>query len=117
MVSLYFRNSRLHVIPTTLFAVHDELSVHLYMDASDHGLCVLDVGTKRFIILSWDTMELEWIRRLNAANSGSVTEPPRRIRGKRPRGASTDELLVDIDYHMFSIDVREHLSGALALLF
>ena len=58
----------------------------------------------------------EWIRRLNAANSGSVTEPPRRIRGKRPHGASTDELLVDVDYHMFSIDVRENLSGALALL-
>ena len=57
MVSLYFRNSRLHVIPTTLFAVHDELSVHLYMDASDHGRCVLDVSMKRFIILSWDTME------------------------------------------------------------
>jgi hypothetical protein len=59
----------LHAIPTSLFAHHGEPTVYLYMDASDYGLCVLDLGSRCFIRLAWDAVELEWIRRLNADNS------------------------------------------------
>ena len=107
---------RLHAIPTSLFVVQDAPSIFLYMDASDLGLCVLDLGSKRYILLQWDALELSWIKRLNDANSGIRSAPPRRTRGKRSRLESSDESHSDIDFHLFSIDVREHLSGALAVL-
>jgi hypothetical protein len=86
------------------------------MDASDDGLCVLDLGTKHFISLQWATEELSWIRRLNEYNTSSAGPTPHRRRGKRSRGDTSDASELDVDFHMFSIDVREHLSGALAVL-
>ena len=112
---LILDHGRLHAIPTTLFAICSEPSIFLYMDASDDGLCVLDLGTRNYIAIQWDAEEREWIKRLNDHHSGGA--PPRqRTRGKRAFPATADASSIQVDYHMFTIDVREHLSGALAVL-
>lgn len=112
---LILEHGRLHAIPTTLFAINSEPSIFLYMDASDDGLCVLDLGTRHYIVIQWDEEERGWIQRLNEHHAGGA-KPHQRIRGKRAIADATDTSSIMVDYHMFTIDVREHLSGAFAVL-
>lgn len=50
-------------IPTRLFCKHPPVDIHLYMDASDFGLAVLDLRSRRFIRIEFDDTEREQICR------------------------------------------------------
>ena len=52
---------RLAGIPTAMFGQLPPPDVHVYMDASDSGLCALDPAGQRFILLQFDTEERNWI--------------------------------------------------------
>jgi hypothetical protein len=54
-------HGRLRHIPTSLFAKRHDPDVHLYMDASDVGLVVLDPSASRYIQLWFSDEETSWI--------------------------------------------------------
>ena len=80
-------------VPAAIFDRSSEPGLHLYMDASDVGLVVLDLAHRRYIQLFFDQSEREMIRTVSEKASG--TEGP--------------------DTALFSINVREHLSLCLAV--
>ncbi|KDO19806.1 hypothetical protein SPRG_14668 [Saprolegnia parasitica CBS 223.65] len=80
-------------VPAAIFDRSSEPGLHLYMDASDEGLVVLDLAHRRYIQLFFDQSEREMIRAVSGNSSG--TEAP--------------------DTAFFSINVREHLSLCLAV--
>lgn len=58
---IILRVGRLRGVPTSLFSELPSPDVHLYVDASDEGLAVLDPSGKRFIRCSFDHDELKSI--------------------------------------------------------
>ncbi|OWY95859.1 hypothetical protein PHMEG_00034025, partial [Phytophthora megakarya] len=72
-------------LPLCMFGALPSPDVELYMDASNHGLAILDPGSNSFIQVKFDDDELALITEVKGASDG------------------------------FSINVREHLCIALAL--
>ena len=102
---------QLEAVPVSIFADIAKPDLHLYMDASDGGLVVLNLSVKEYILLEFDSIEREAILRIKARSA-----IPRQNRHHKqfsaPRGrASPDHLRDD-----FSINVREFFSVALAVL-
>lgn len=84
------QKGRLRSVPTSFFGNLPEPDVHLYMDASDFGLCVLHPARHEFLRVCFDHQELELIRACK--ESTDCGDPG------------------------FTINVREQLSAVLALL-
>lgn len=51
---------RLQHLPTALFCANQEADVHIYMDASNKGLAVIDPSKKRYIQVQFDLLESTW---------------------------------------------------------
>jgi len=105
----------LQSIPVSLFANISDPDIHLYMDACDYGLVVLNLANNEFIHVVFDPVEREAILRIKARTAIPKRFHPRRLHTlPPPKGSppppegnpSTD----------FSINVREFLSIALAML-
>ena len=105
----------LQSIPVSLFADISEPDIHLYMDACDYGLVVLNLANKEFIHVVFDSVEREAILKIKAKTAipkrfhprRHHTLPPPKGNPPPPEGnPSTD----------FSINAREFLSVALAIL-
>ncbi|ETP42264.1 hypothetical protein F442_10823, partial [Phytophthora nicotianae P10297] len=52
------RSGGLCQVPTRLFGTLPQPDVHVYMDASGNGLCLLDPNWQRYVVLSFDEGEL-----------------------------------------------------------
>lgn len=51
------QNGKWTGLPTAMFCADPVIDIHLYMDASDHGLAVLDPANRRFIQVRFDEPE------------------------------------------------------------
>lgn len=95
-------HGRLDGIPLEIFTDIQEPDVHLYMDASDMGLAVLDPSGMRYIQVKFDRHEVELVLRAKLLSHFKL--PP--IVQRTDKTAATDD---------FSINVREFLSVVLAI--
>jgi len=94
---------QLESVPVSIFADVSDPDLHLYMDASDAGLVVMNLMHKQYIHIEFDSKEREAILRFKA-KAGTY---------RRGRPANTYR---DPDEDEFSINVREFFSVALAVL-
>jgi len=98
------QHSRLQGIPLEIFSDIQAPDLHLYMDASDSGLAILDPSGRRFIQVCFDTSEIELVLRnklLTSRHPSSLSHP------------RTDDAAAPND--SFSINVREFLSVIFAI--
>lgn len=61
------QHGTLRGIPTRLFGRLPAPDVHLYMDASDYGCCILDPASNRYIAIAFDGAERAQIREVQPA--------------------------------------------------
>ena len=83
-------------IPTTIFSNASTPTIRLQMDASNHGIAIIDAFSKRFIQLLFDETELSWIS--NLQHGGNIHH---------------EHIQPPLD--QFTINVREHFAIALAI--
>jgi len=101
----------LQSIPVSIFADISDPNLHLYMDACDSGLVVLNIPRKEYILIEFDHIEREAILRIKARSA-----LPKR-HGSKP-GHPKSAITTSPESHQstdFSINVREFFSVALAL--
>jgi len=91
------KHAQLVQIPTSVFSRSSVPDVHLYMDASNLGLVVLDPARRRFIRIKFDQSETTLINQID--QSQGVKNKPVQSTSESP----------------FSINVREYFSLCLAI--
>jgi len=111
---LWFRSilefGQLQSIPVSIFSEISTPDLHRYMDACDGGLLALNMSTKQFILLEFDSIESEAILRIKVRTaSGQLNRRIKRL--GRPLAIEENPQNND-----FSINVREFFSVVLAIL-
>ena len=103
-------HGQLQNIPVSIFAAITSPNIHLYSDACDAGLVILDITRRRYILVEFDEDEREAILRIKAKTVA------RRLARKRRRQFGQGPIPDDIadDASDFSINVREFFAVVLA---
>jgi len=114
---LILLHGQLESVPVSIFANIMEPDLHLYMDACDSGLVVLNMSIREYILIEFDQFEKEQILRIKARSF-----LPRHRRSSIPgqflvqsRQFTTNDKNSKPDSD-FSINVREFFSVVLAVL-
>ena len=105
------RHGQLQSIPVSIFADIAPPDLHLYMDACDYGLVVLNLALREYILIEFDSLEREAILKIRARTAFLQSRRKR----KAPSTAYAVDPMCPVDVD-FSINVREFFSVALAVL-
>ena len=110
---LILLHGQLESVPVSIFADIMEPDLHLYMDACDFGLVVLNMSNREYILLEFDQYEREQILYIKARSS-LPNHDGRVVLDQASLGQDQDiNSTFDKD---FSINVREFFSVVLAVL-
>ena len=121
---------RLRSIPVSLMTSTQEPSVHLYMDASDVGLAILDPAQKRYIQIQFSPHEIQMVEtsKRMCLCASTLTDPssPSNPMGQNSNSHRTPHpsasrrkkcsaCVKPMEFN-FNINTREHLCVAFAVL-
>ena len=103
-------HGQLQNIPVSIFAAITIPNIHIYSDACDTGLVILDITKQRYIYIEFDDDEREAILRIKAKTVA------RRLARKRRQnhGQGPTPYEITDDSSDFSINVREFFAVVLA---